>query len=314
MQIRDTIPNISALSEWSGLDLRHLAALEAIAREGSVSRAAAQLGYTQSAVSQQLRALERIVGVTLVTRSPGVRSIELTEAGRRLLGHADAIAGHLDTARADMTAFSDGRTGELRIGAVPSVAAALVPALAEDLQARAPRLALHVTESYFPAQLLDGLAAGELDVVVAPEDEPRDGLECEEIMRDPYVLLVPAGDPLEQLDRLLTPADLAARDLIGKDCGTASQRALSAALAGYGLAEPRIRAHDLREVQALVRRGLGIAVVPLLLLDEPEPAIARLPVDHFVPDRRIVLTTRANGARTPAVEFAAAIIRGLGAA
>ena len=139
-QIRDTMPNISALSEWSGLDLRHLAALEAIAREGSVSRAAAQLGYTQSAVSQQLQALERIVGVTLVTRSPGVRSIELTEAGRQLLAHADAIAGHLETARADLAAFSDGRTGELRIGAVPSAAAALVPALAEDLRARAPRL------------------------------------------------------------------------------------------------------------------------------------------------------------------------------
>ena len=155
MQIRDTMPNISALSEWSGLDLRHLAALEAIAREGSVSRAAAQLGYTQSAVSQQLRALERIVGVTLVTRSPGVRSIELTEAGRQLLGHADAIAGHLETARADLAAFSDGRTGELRIGAVPSVAAALVPALAEDLRARAPRLALHVTRVVLP-----GAAAG----------------------------------------------------------------------------------------------------------------------------------------------------------
>ena len=314
MQIPDTIPNISALSEWSGLDLRHLAALEAIAREGSVSRAAAHLGYTQSAVSQQLRALERIVGVTLVTRSPGVRAIELTEAGRQLLGHADAIAGHLETARADLAVFSDGRTGELRIGAVPSVAAALVPALAQDLRDRAPRLALHVTESYFPAQLLDGLAAGELDVVVAPEDEPRDGFESEEVMRDPYVLLVPAGDPLEQLGRLVTPADLAARDLIGKDCGTASQRALGTALADYGLAEPRIRAHDLREVQALVRRGLGVAVVPRLLLDDPEPEISRLPVDHFVPDRRIVLTTRSNGARTPAVEFAAAIIRGLSVA
>jgi DNA-binding transcriptional LysR family regulator len=60
-----------------------------------------RLGYTQSAVSQQLRALERIVGVTLVTRSPGTRSVELTEAGRQLLGHADAIAGHLATARSD---------------------------------------------------------------------------------------------------------------------------------------------------------------------------------------------------------------------
>ena len=89
-------------------------------------------------------------------------------------------------------------------------------------------------------------------------------------MGDPYVLLVPAGDPLAQLGRKLTPADLARRDLIGKDCGTASQRALAAALSDYGLGAPRIRAHDLREVQALVRRGLGVAVVPRLLLDGPD--------------------------------------------
>src|SRR4029077_12973108 len=107
-------PIISALSEWSGLDLRHLAALEAIAHEGSVSRAAIRLGYTQSAVSQQLQALERIVGVTLVTRSPGARAVELTEAGAQLLAHADAIAGHLASARADLAAVSGGRNRELR--------------------------------------------------------------------------------------------------------------------------------------------------------------------------------------------------------
>src|SRR3977135_169909 len=163
-------------SRWPGLDLRHLAALEAIAREGSVSRAAVRLGYTQSAVSQQLQALERIVGVTLVTRSPGARSVELTEAGTQLLVHADAIAGHLDSARADLAAFTDGRTGELRARAVPRGAAALAPALAEQLRARAPRLTLAVSESYFPAELLDRLAAGELDLVVAPEGEPREGV------------------------------------------------------------------------------------------------------------------------------------------
>jgi molybdate transport repressor ModE-like protein len=300
---------ISALSEWSGLDLRHLAALEAIAREGSVSRAAIRLGYTQSAVSQQLRALERIVGVTLVTRSPGARSVELTEAGRQLLGHADAIAGHLETARADLAAFSDGRVGELRVGTVPSIAGALIPALAQDLRARAPRLALHVSESYFPSDLLDSLVAGELDLVVAPQDEPREGLDCEEIMRDPYVLLVPADDPFTRLARPLTATDLVQRDLIGKDCATASQRALAAALSDYGLGAPRIRAHDLREVQALVRRRLGVAVVPRLLLDEPDSTLATIPVDHLVPDRVIALTTRSNGARTPAVAFAAALIR-----
>ena len=114
-----------------------------------------------------------------------------------------------------------------------------------------------MTESYFPEKLLDSLAAGELDLVVAPQDEPREGLESEAIMRDPYVVLVPAGDPFLELGRPLTATDLTSRDLIGKDCATASQRALSAALADYGLGTPRIRAHDLREVQALVRRGLG---------------------------------------------------------
>jgi molybdate transport repressor ModE-like protein len=306
-RIRSSI--ISALSEWSGLDLRHLAALEAIAREGSVSRAAVSLGYTQSAVSQQLQALERIVGVTLVTRSPGARAVELTDAGRQLLAHADAIAGHLESARADLAAFSGGRVGELRIGAVPSVAGALIPALAQELRERAPRLALHVSESYYSAELLDRLVAGALDLVLAPRDEPREGLEFEQILLDPYVLLVPAGDPFTRLGRDLTASDLAHRELIGKDCATASQRALTAALQDYGLATPRIRAHDLREVKALVRRELGVAVVPRLLLDELEPELVALPVGHLIPDRVIVLTTRSNGARTPAVAFAAAVVR-----
>ena len=266
---------ISALSEWSGLDLRHLAALEAIAREGSVSRAAVRLGYTQSAVSQQLRALERIVGVTLVTRSAGMRAVELTEAGRQLLAHADAIAVHLETARADLAAFSDGRVGELRIGAVPSVAAALIPALAQELRARAPRLALAMTESYFPEKLLDSLAGGELDLVVAPQDEPRDGPR----VRGDHAATRTSCSCRPAIrcwrSRVRSRAtDLTSRDLIGKDCTTASQRALSAALSDYGLGVPRIRAHDLREVQALVRRGLGIAVVPRLLLDAPDPTLA----------------------------------------
>jgi LysR family transcriptional regulator, transcription activator of glutamate synthase operon len=244
-----------------------------------------------------------------VTRSPGARAVELTDAGRQLLTHADAIAGHLSSARADLAAFSGGRVGELRIGTVPSVAGTLIPALAEELRERAPRLSLHVSDSYYTTELLDRLLAGEIDLVLAPRDEPRDGLESEEILLDPYVLLVPDGDPFTGLGRDLTASDLARRELIGKDCATASQRALSAALHDYGLATPRIRAHDLREVKALVRRGLGVAVVPRLLLDELEPELVAVPVGHLIPDRVIELTTRANGGRTPAVAFTAAVIR-----
>ena len=251
------------------------------------------------------------MGVTLVTRSPGTRTVALTDAGRHLLAHADAIAGHLESARADLAAVAGGGVGELRIGAVPSVAGALIPALAQELRERAPRLALHVHESYYATELLDRLAAGDLDLVMAPADEPREALESAEILRDPYVLLVPAGDPFCALGRELTATDLARRDLIGKDCGTASQRALNAALGDHGLGAPRIRAHDLREVKAMVRRGLGVAVVPSLLLDALEPELATVAVDHLVPDRVIALTTRRNGARTPAVAFAAAIVMGL---
>lgn len=179
-------------------------------REGSVSRAAASLGYTQSAVSQQLLTLERIVGVTLVTRSPGARVVALTDAGLQLLAHAGAIAGHLESARADLAAFAGGRVGELRIGAVPSVAAALIPALAERLRERAPRLTLSVSESYYAGELLDRLAAGALDLVLAPADGPREGLESEQILRDPYVLLVLAGDPFTRLRRELTASSRAA--------------------------------------------------------------------------------------------------------
>ena len=87
---------------WLGVELRHLAALEAVARAGSFGRAATELGYTQSAVSQQIAALERIVGEKLVERPGGPRAISMTGPATLLLRHAEAIVNRLDAARADM--------------------------------------------------------------------------------------------------------------------------------------------------------------------------------------------------------------------
>jgi molybdate transport repressor ModE-like protein len=106
---------------WLGIELRHLTALEAVAREGSFGRAAKSLGYTQSAVSQQIAALERIVGARLVDRPGGPRPVSLTEAGELLLRHAEAIVARLAAAQADLGALAEGEAGVLRVGIYQSV-------------------------------------------------------------------------------------------------------------------------------------------------------------------------------------------------
>src|ERR687885_109013 len=113
---------------WLGLELRHLLALDAVAREGSFGRAARSLGYTQSAVSQQIAALERIVGSRLIERPGGPRPVSLTEAGELLLRHSEAIAARLAAAQADLAALADGAAGVLRVGIYQGVGERLGPA------------------------------------------------------------------------------------------------------------------------------------------------------------------------------------------
>ncbi|MDQ5832102.1 MAG: LysR family transcriptional regulator [Actinomycetota bacterium] len=103
-------------NSWSRLELRYLAALEALAEEGSFGRAADRLGYTQSAVSQQIAALERIVGARLAERPRGGRNVSLSDAGELLLRHAREIGAQTRAAQADLSALRDGDAGLLRVG------------------------------------------------------------------------------------------------------------------------------------------------------------------------------------------------------
>src|SRR5437016_7539325 len=114
---------------WSRLELRHLVALDAIAREGSFWAAADALDCSQSAISQQVALLERVVGHRLVERSRGRREVTITEAGRLLLTHAEAIVARLRAAQADFTAYDEGGAGVLRVGSYQSVGQRIVPHL-----------------------------------------------------------------------------------------------------------------------------------------------------------------------------------------
>src|SRR5437867_3522954 len=114
---------------WLGVELRHFLALEAVSREGTFGKAAGALGYTQSAVSQQIAALERIVGQRLVERPGGPKPVSLTEAGDVLLRHSHAIMARLSAAQADIAALADGTFGTLCIGTMQSVGARVLPTL-----------------------------------------------------------------------------------------------------------------------------------------------------------------------------------------
>jgi molybdate transport repressor ModE-like protein len=274
---------------WS-IDLRQLAALEAVAEAGTVTGAAAQLGYSQSAVSQQLAALERLVGHQLVRRTPGARSASLTEAGRRLLAHASDIRGSLVAAGADLEAVAAGRRGVVRLGAAPSLAAALLPAAAGLLRRRAPELELRVDESHRTADLLEGLRHGRADLVLAPLYGTTPGVQAHELGRDRIVLLVAAADRLARLRRPVEPRDVAGRDVIAKDCGSATQDALDAALDRAGVrVTTRLRATDGRTVRDLVAAGHGVAFLPRLMVPEDDASTRALVVADWLPARRLAL-------------------------
>src|SRR2546426_1621043 len=125
---------------WLGVELRHFLALEAVAREGSFGKAAAALGYTQSAVSQQIATLERIVGERLVERPGGPRPISLTEAGELLLRHAESIVARLKAAQADLHALRAGEAGTLRVGAFQSVGARVLPEIMRRFTEQWPKI------------------------------------------------------------------------------------------------------------------------------------------------------------------------------
>src|SRR3989304_1076190 len=200
---------------WLGLDLRHLVALKTIADEGSFGRAAERLGYTQSAISQQIATLERIVGLRLIERPGGPRPISLTEAGRILLRHADAIQARLLAAKADMSALEAGDAGRLRVGTFQSVGTRVLPTLLRRFSEDHPRVEIVLRESAVEEALLEMVERGELDLTFWTLPGPAGPYDTVELLRAPSVLVAPAGSPLAELRRPPTLREIALQPLVG---------------------------------------------------------------------------------------------------
>ena len=281
---------------WLGVELRHFLALEAVARERSFGRAARSLGYTQSAVSQQIAALERLVGQTLVERPGGPKPVSLTEAGRLLLTHAEAIAARVAAAQADLTALGDGEAGTLRVGVFQSVGQRILPELMRRFMESWPKVEVALTESADDTELLALVERGDADLTFADLPVVDGPFESVELLRDPYVLVVPADSPLAARETPPSLRDVERLDLIGhKHCRTLAQ---VQTLFRRPLRFVFQSDHN-QTVQALAGAGVGAALVPKLTIDTQDETTHVIEL-HKVPPRLIALAWHRDRYRTPA--------------
>ena len=287
---------------WLGLDLRHLVALKTIADEGSFGRAAERLGYTQSAVSQQIAALERIVGLQLLERPGGPRRVSLTEAGQVLLRHAEAIQARLLAAKADMSALEAGDAGRLRVGTFQSVGTKIIPTLLRRFGASHPGVDVVLRESQDEDELLEMVERGELDLTFWTLPVLGEPYETVELLRDPYVLVVPAGSPLAQLKRPPTLKEIVLQPLIGfNQCRAMAHVELQLSAAGRA-PDFVFRSDNNGTVQGLVGAGVGISVSPRLTVDEDDHSIEVIDLHGRIAPRIIGLVWHRDRHRSPASE------------
>ena len=285
-------------------ELRHLAALDAVATEGTFGRAAIRLGYTQSSLSQQIAALERAVGGAVFDRPGGPRPVQLTPLGRLVLSHARDLLQRSATTVAAVERFRAG-DGRVDIGTFQTVTNVLLPPLVRRLREQHPGCDIRLFEDETDEPQLDDLDVMFFD---APGDADLDS-RC--LMEDAHVLVAPRGQfrvgpvQLDHLDGLVMVALPAICD----------QACVEQALAERDVA-PRIvfRTADNQAVLSMVRAGLGCAVMPLLALEvRPDNELSLHSLKPALPWRGIYALTQ--GTLSPlaarAVDLAADVAAGL---
>jgi DNA-binding transcriptional LysR family regulator len=258
---------------WTGLELRYLVTLAAVGREASFSRAADALGYTQSAVSQQISRLEHITGTRLVERPGGPRPVSLTPAGRLLAGHAEAIGARLASAAADLDALAGGTAGVLRVGCYQSVGARLLPPVLREFTAAWPRVEVRLSETQDDGELLADLEGGRLDLTFVVFPLTTGPFEAVELLEDPYVLAVPEDSELGR-----RPSPVSLRHLTGVPLITYAQMREVHSIENR-LGRPQLRhqiafrSHDNATILGLAAAGVGAAIISWLSVDPYRPGL-----------------------------------------
>jgi len=291
------------------LDVRRMRVLREVAIRGSFSAAAESLSFTQSAVSQQIAALEREAGAVLVQRS--ARGVRLTQAGEALVRHAEAIMARLAEAESELEAIAGLRGGRLRMAAFESAGATLMPLAIAAFREQHPAVELSLSMSE-PEDCVPLLRSGELDLAIVFEsavNQPRDGIDRMHLVQDPMYLVLPRDHPLANRRRLRL-ADLAGEAWIGGQADCECNRLISRACAMAGYA-PRIafETDDYTAMQGFVAAGVGVSLIAELGLRSVRDDIVIRDLGRDTPVRQIYAATLADGYHSPATQAMLEILK-----
>jgi DNA-binding transcriptional LysR family regulator len=283
------------------LNVARLKVLKEVAYRGSLSSAAEALSYTQSAVSQQIAALENETGMALLERHP--RGVSLTAAGQTLVGHAEGILARLDTAEAALSAIAGLRGGRLRMASFPTAGSTLMPVAAANFRAAYPDVELTLAEGE-PEEIVPRLRAGELDLALLFEfddEEPLlEGMARSPLLEDPMYLALPREH------RLVKKAKLRLSELQGESWVQTSSSSpcarhvvRSCHAAGF---EPSVtfESDDYQTVQGLVAAGVGVALIPELALSVVREDITIRALSPAPPVRQVIAATPEGARLVPA--------------
>ncbi|MFI0091353.1 LysR family transcriptional regulator [Streptomyces bobili] len=287
------------------LNLERLRTLDALARHGSVSGAAAGLHITTSAVSQQMAKLEREVGQQLLAKNG--RGVRLTDAGRLLADHAGRILSHVELAQSDLEAQRGQVVGELRLSAFPTAARGLFPVALAGLREEHPGLRVRSCELE-PEHGIAGVIRGDLDLAVVLDwyNKPMpvpDGLVKAPILDDPADVAMPAGHPLAGRDEV-DLGEFAGDEWITWGDGEFCHEWLMFTLRSRGV-EPIVghRAAETHTQLGLVAAGLGVCIAPLLGRHPVPEGIVIVPLRQRL-RRHVYAVWRADADRRPSIRAA----------
>ncbi|MFB7516930.1 LysR family transcriptional regulator [Streptomyces sp. NPDC056144] len=282
------------------IEARHLRVLRAVAATGSFSAAARELGCTQPAVSQQMKALESSAGTPLLIRTG--REMRLTQAGEVLVRHASGILAGLTAAEEEVAAIAGLRAGRVRLVSFPSGSSTLVPTALAALRAAHPGTRVSLVEAE-PPRSIEMLREGDCDVALAfrygAGQAEWDDLVVRPLLADRLVGLVPEGHRLAGAESVGI-AELADDSWIAGCPRCRRQLVDVCEEAGF---TPRIdfATDDYPAVVGLVGAGLGVAVLPELAIESVRPKGARTVTVEPAVEREIVALTLPDLAQVPAV-------------